>query len=312
MIRPHGVVWVVALVAFVRGAMAEVVLVDDRLYLDAASFAGGYWWRADQSGLTQSEFGAERPGAFVGLTGHAGRVASLRVSANVSELEPRDLFVDLRWTNGLCLRAGQLVPPIGMDGMTEPYNQPLIGSSFLASFAKPGGVRDVGVTGSWESGRMSVAAAIVDGRGANASDNNNRKDFCGRLTVRPLVSVDAEFAARTYYGWPDTLWRTAALEARVVRGPLTLQVEFQNLRSKYARNNTAYLQAIWEVGSFEPAGRFDIILPEGQLPEWMILAGLGFRVSSEHLRVMSALSYHRNYQGNWSVFGFGLRLQAML
>ncbi|MCX6842269.1 MAG: hypothetical protein NTX53_08320 [candidate division WOR-3 bacterium] len=305
---------ILALLIVAHTAWANLTVVGDKLSLDALVRTSAYWWRADQSGLARSEFAFERVGALAGLTGYLSPVVSLRVSGDVSALQPQDLYVDMHWRSGLGLRAGQLLLPLGMDAMTEPDSQAL-GSSFLVSYAKPAGTRDIGVQGSWTLGRLSVSAAVVNGTGANAGDNNDRKDLCGRLTVRPLVVMDAVLALRAYYGWPgslDSVWRSTALEARFRRGPLELQAEFQNHRSQYARNNMAYLQAVWDIGRFEPVGRFDLVLPQGKRTEWMMTGGLNLRPVSDHLKVMLDCSYHRSDQDNWSVFGFSLRLQAGL
>lgn len=295
-----------------RAALADLTLVGDKLTLDATVRAGAHWWRAEQAGLSHSEFAFERVGALVGFTGQPHPVVSLRASGDIGGLEPQDLCVDLHWGNGFRLRTGQFLLPLGMDAMTEPDSQVLAGSSFLVGYAKPDWIRDIGVLASWETGRLSAAVAVVNGSGANASDKNTRKDLCGRISVRPLSTFDADLAMRVYYGWPDSLWRSAAFEARVRRGQLTLQAELQNHRSQYARNNMAYLQVAWNAGLLEPVGRFDIVLPHRMRAEWNAVAGINASPLSDHLRVMLDCSYHRNYQANWAVFGFGLRLQADL
>jgi hypothetical protein len=302
---------ILVLIVIAGVAWADLIWIEDKLALDAVVWAGGHWWRAEQVGLAQNEFSFERAEALAGLTGHLSPVVSLRMSGDVSYLKARDLYVDLRWRRGFGLRAGQCLLPLGMDAMTEPDSQKL-GNSFLVGYAKPAGTRDIGVLGSWTLSRLSVSAAVVNGSGANASDNNTRKDLCGRISARPLATLDADLALRAYYGWPDSLWQSAALEARLRRGPLTLQAELQNHRSQYARNNAAYLLAAWDVGMLEPVGRFDLVLPQRMRADWMAVVGLNASPLSDHLKVMLGCSYHRNYQANWSVFGFSLRLQAEL
>lgn len=44
----------------------------------------------------------------------------------------------------------------------------------------------------------------------------------------------------------------------------------------------------------------------------MIAGGLNLQTISNHVKVMFDCTYHRNYQYNWSVFGFLFRLQAGL
>ncbi len=296
-------------------AWANLSLAGDKLALDVTVWMGAHWWRAEQAGLARNEFAFERVQALAGLTGQLSPVVSLRFSGDVGYLQPQDLYVDLRWRGGFGLRAGQFLLPLGMDAMTEPDSQVLASSSFLVSYAKPAGIRDIGVMGGWETSRITVSAAVVNGAGANTGDNNDRKDLCGRITVRPLAALDAVLALRAYYGWPDSpdsLWRSTALEARLRRGPLELQAEFQNHRSQNARNNMAYLQAAWDIGPLEPVGRFDLVVPQGERLEWMMVGGLNVRPLPDHLRVIVDCSYHRNYQDNWGFFSFHLQLQASI
>lgn len=306
---------ILTLLIVVRSGWANLTVVGDRLSLDALVRTSAYWWRAEQAGLAQNEFAFQRVEALAGLTGYVGPVVSLRVSGDVGALQPQDLYADLHWRSGFGLRAGQFLLPLGMDAMTEPDSQILASSSFLVSYAKPAGIRDIGVLGSWQLSRLSVSAAVVNGSGANAGDVNKRKDLCGRLSVQPIAALDAVLALRAYYGWPDagdSVWRSAAFEARASRGPLTLQAEFQNHRSSDVRNDMAYLQAAWNTGLLEYVGRFDLDLPQRRRVHWMIDGGVNLQSLSEHLRVMLDCSYNRDYQGSWAVFGFGLRLQVGL
>lgn len=303
---------VLALLFAASVAWGDLRAINDRLSLDVTVWTATHWWRFTQAGLTQSEFAFERAGALAGLTGRLSPVSLFRVSGDVGAFQPRDLYVDLHWRSGFGLRAGQFLPPLGMDATTEPDSQKLSGSSFLVNYAKPAGTRDIGVLGSWVLSRLSVSAAVVNGNGANASDNNIQKDLCGRISVRPLPVLDADLSLRAYYGWPDSLWRSAAVEARLRHGSLNLQAEFQNHRSQYARNTSAYLQAAWSGARFEPVGRFDLILPQGELADWMTTVGLNVRPVSDYIKVMLNCSYRRNYQENWSFFGFLLRLQVAI
>jgi hypothetical protein len=312
MLRYRRLVTVTVVLALFGTSRANLSLVADRLELDALVGANAQWLRAEQAGLAQSGFAFGRVVALAGLIGYLSPAVSLRLSGDVGSLQPQDLYTDLHWRSGLLLRAGQFLLPLGMDAMTEPDSQVLAGSSFLVSYAKPNGIRDIGAMGSWQTSRFSASAAVVNGSGANAGDNNDRKDLCGRLAVRPLADLDAVLALRAYYGWPDSLWQSAAVEARLKRGPLTLQAELQNGRSQYARNNAAYLLAAWDVGMLEPVGRFDLVLPQRMRAEWMVVVGFNARPLSGHFRAMLDCSYHRNYDANWAVFGFDFRLQATI
>ena len=303
------------LFAIAGAARADLSLVGDKLVLDAAVWTNGHWWRSEQAGLIQSEFVIERVAAPVGLTGHLSPVTSLRVSADVGAIQATDLYLDLHWLNGLGLRLGQFLLPLGFDLMTDPAKQLLVNSSLLAGYAAPAGSRDIGLMGGVQRGFFSATGAVVNGAGANTGDNDQRKDVCGRITFKPLSAVDGVLALRVYYRGPDasdTAWRTMAGEARLNRGPLELQAEFQNRYSSDVRNNAAYLQAVWRVGYIEPVARFDLVLPQGSYSDWMITGGLNLQPVHDHVKVMLDCTYRRNYQANWSVFGFLFRLQAAI
>jgi len=226
-----------------------------------------------------------------------------------------DLYADLRWPNGFGLRVGQFVMPLGFDLMTDPAKQLLVNNSLLSGYSAPAGSRDIGLMGELQRSLLSITGAVINGDGANAASSNSRKDVCGRITFKPLSTVDAVLALRGYYRGADasdTAWRTFAAEARLKRGPLELQAEFQNRYSSDVRNNAAYLQAAWSIRQLQPAGRFDLVLPQGEHPEWMVTGGLNLEPISDHLKVMFDCTYRRNYQANWSIFGFLFRLQAAI
>jgi len=308
-------VWILALLVVTRAAWADLDVVGDKLVLNAWVRVGAYGWRAENAGLARNQFAFERVSGVAALTGRPSSLVSLKLSGDVSYLQPQDLYVDLRWSSGLGLRAGQFLLPLGFDAMTEPDSQVLASKSFVASFAKSTGTRDIGVVGSYGVGRLAASAAVVNGSGANTWDNNDLKDLCGRVSVIPFPSLDAVLALRAHYGWPDvsdSLWRTAALEARVRVGRLTLQAEYQDQISASARTNTTYLQAVWDNGTLAWVGRFDLDLPRGMHPHWMIDGGVNVRPRDGNFRLMLDCSYNRDYQGNWAVLGFGVGLQAEL
>jgi hypothetical protein len=305
----------ILLAIIVRALWADLNLAGDKLALDATVWTNGHLWRAEQSGLARNEFAVERVAAPVGLTGQLSPVASFRLSGDVSGVYPMDLYVDLHWMNGFGLRVGQFVMPLGFDVMTEPGKELVVNNSLLAGYAAPASSRDIGLMGGLQRGVFSVTGAVVNGAGANVGDNDQRKDVCGRITLGPLSPVDGVLALRVYYGGPgasDTAWRTLAAEARLKRGPLELQAEFQNRYSSDVRNNAAYLQAAWSIGQLEPVARFDMILSRGKYSEWMMTGGLNLKPISDHVKVMFDCTYHRNYQAKWSVFGFLFRVQAAI
>jgi hypothetical protein len=306
---------IMVLLATVSSAMADLEVDGGRLVFDATVWTYGHVWRAEQAGLAQNEFAIERVAAPVGITGRLSPVASLRVSADVGAVDPLDLYANFRWTNGLNVRAGQFVLPLGFELMTDPGDELIVNRSLLAGYAAPTSSRDIGLMGGVQKTWFSFYGAVVNGSGSNLSDNNSRKDICGRLTLSPLADVDGAIALRAYYGWPgaaDTAWLTLATEARLARGPLALQAEFQSHSDNRGQNNSMYVQAAWGIGQVEPVARFDLAVPQGSHSEMMITGGSNVYAVSRRVKMMLDCSYHRNYQANWSVFGVLFRLQATL
>ncbi len=306
---------IVILLVASNSSRADLGLVGDKMSLDLVVHATGQVWRFEQGGLARNEFVADRLVAPVGLTGLLSRVASVRVSADVGSMYPMDLYVDLRWPSNFHLRAGQFVMPLGFELMTFPGDEGIVNSSLLSGYAAPAGSRDIGLMGGVQNARFSFYGAVVNGTGANTRDNNNMKDVCGRMAVRLTSKLDGELALRAYYGWPDwsdTAWASVAVEGRLKTGPLGLQAEFQSHSGSDGRKNAAYLQGVWDIGMLQPVARFDLVSPYAEHPEWMFTGGVNVRPIVNQVRVMLDCSYRRNYQGNWSVFGFLLRLQAAI
>jgi len=299
----------------VSATRADLRLVEDLLTLDAKVWTNGYAWRAEHAGLARNEFAAERVAAPLGVNGQLSQVASLRLSADIGKIYPLDMYSDFRWASGFNVRVGQFVLPLGFELMTDPGSELIVNSSLLAGYAAPVGSRDIGLMAGMQNARFSFYGAVANGAGANVADDNPRKDLCGRLALTPFANVDVVLALRAYYGWPgaaDTAWRSLAAEARVTRGPLELQAEFQNHYDNRGPNNSTYVQAGWDRGQLEPVARIDLVLSRGRVSEWMMAGGLNLKPVSDHVKVMVDFTYHRNYQANWGIIGFLFRIQAAL
>jgi hypothetical protein len=307
----------VVLVVAANGGQGPVDL-GHRIGLDALVASTVHFYRFAASGLSSNELVLERVVALAGLTGEINSVASIRASFDVGGYwggPALDMYANFAWPSGLELRAGQFLLPLGMDAMTEFGHQKMVSNSFLSAYVKPAGGRDIGVMGTWGRRSFSAAAAVVNGAGANAGDNNARKDLCGRVTARPFQGIGLVLALHGYYGWPDTpdsTWRTLGAELAFEAGPSQVQVEFQDQRYLSTRSLTAYAQFAYAAKLFEPCARLDLVMLRGQRPDLMLTAGANLLPVGDNVKVMLDGFYRQNYQDNWSVFGFILRLQAAL
>jgi hypothetical protein len=312
----------IALVSFVGllaplFAMTEpgVELLADRLSVDALVSSEAHWWQVEERGLTSIGFTIDRVRALVGLTGSLNSIATLRASCDISVLQPQDLYVNLEWPSGFGVRAGQFKLPVGVDQMTNPEQTKFVNGSLLAAYARPVDVRDVGLSGTWTQDRVGVVLAVIDGNGPNTGDNNDRKDFCGRVVVSPWCGSGIEFAGRGYYGWPDpakAAWRTVAVEVIMERKRLSLRAELQNLESAERHNSAGYLQLAYDIGVFEPACRVDLVLPRNEKAQFMATGGVNFNPLGDRLKFMLDGSYFGNLQGGSGATVILMRLQAAL
>jgi len=293
----------------------QAVLSGSRLSVDAFVWSMAHFYRVGAGGLHSNELVFERANALVGVTGNVGSVASARVCVDAGYLSPRDVYVNLRWGNGLGLRVGQFLLPLGLDVMTEPWALPFVTNSLVGVYAKPNGTRDVGVLASWERARFAATAAVVNGSGANGGDNNERKDICGRVVIRPLPREQLEVALRGYWGWPgapDSVWQTVAGEAALHMGKFVLQSEFQLHGYCGVRNGAGYALLCYDAGWVEPCGRIEWVAPRGRRPDVMLMGGANSRAFDRRVEVSLDCFYRRNYQDNWDVSGFVVRLQVRI
>ena len=296
-------------------ATAELSLADGRLRCDALVAASSHFWRKQQGGLARNEFVFEQGTAVVGVTGLVSSEVAFRASCDLAVLRPQDAFVDVESQSGLGLRAGQFQMPLGVDLMTNPVYAKLPGHPLMAAYAVPVEPWDIGIMGEWSSDRGYAAFAVVNGSGPNALDNNDRKDFCCRAGFRPWLRQDIEFAARGYYGWPDTAtvaWRTIGAEFFYRGGRASVQAELQNLSSARLANNSGYAQFAYDLGIFEPVGRIEAVLPMRQRVDFSAMAGVNVRTPGDRVKVMLDVGYRIDTHIGWSLIGFTLRLQAVM
>jgi hypothetical protein len=121
----------------------------------------------------------------------------------------RDAYLTFRHIAAANVRVGQFIAPFSLERLTSTSRLEAIdrlGERFTPS-------RDVGVmvsnpTPFWH--RLSYAAAIVNGTGQNAHDNNDAKDVVGRVVLAvaevPGLSLGANAASGKQPGGMRTRW----------------------------------------------------------------------------------------------------------
>lgn len=303
----------------------EVSIVQERLSVDALTWAKCRWQQTRYTGLTNSYFDFYRPTAFVGLTGHISSVTLMRLYCDVSDLSGQllyDLYVDFHWPSGIELRAGQFKPPLGFEALTNPYELKLVDRSLVARKWKPWNPRDVGIMVSYGSSQFEVAGALVNGNGIGQGyeDNNDWKDVCGRVVLKPLAHHGLKFACRGYYGRIDEAglrFRNLAGEFLLERPPLQVVAEVQHAVQGGCTRNSFYVQASFKFfGLLEPVARFQMEFQSEDKYDFGVTGGLNFLVLGDRLKVMLDYNHSRRKsitaQNRVSQRTVSLQLQAAI
>jgi hypothetical protein len=154
---------------------------------------------------------------------------------------------------------------------------------------------------------------VVNGTGAAAwaPENVKRKDVCARVLARPWCG-GPRFAARVYRGAETTgvVWLTVAGEFMYDRAPFSIRAEAQNHQYRDIHNNAAYAQLTYDMGRLEPSVKLDLLKPGGQKLEILAEAGVQARMAGDAFRVLLSYSYHRDFQGDWTVGAIFLALRV--
>jgi len=129
-----------------------------------------------------------------------------------------DFYVKYKACDAFAIQAGQFKTPFTLESPINPVNleifdygesvQKLSGYSDVCGVGALG--RDLGVmiTGNlFESSDeefhfLTYSLGVFNGNGANEKDNNNRKDFVGRLEFHPWLK-DLTLSGSYYHGWYD-------------------------------------------------------------------------------------------------------------
>ena len=107
----------------------------------------------------------------------------------------RDAYVWLDYIPYTRVTIGQFPVPIGGDSWRGPFDLPMIEYTLNTTAFQPTAFRDIGVLVSPKyvaklpigDFGVSLATAAVNGNGPNTTDDNDSKDWYGRLAITPIV-----------------------------------------------------------------------------------------------------------------------------
>ena len=130
-----------------------------------------------------------------------------------------DVFLKYKVCDAFAIQAGQFKTPFSLESPINPVNleifdygegiQKLVGYNEVCGVGALG--RDLGImaTGNLfkpegkDFSIVNYAIGVFNGNGPNEKDNNNRKDFVGRIEIHPMLKA-LTLSGSYYYGFYDT------------------------------------------------------------------------------------------------------------
>ena len=149
------------------------------------------------SGFTQFQFSAGKAEndsfavkrARVKFTGNPDRRFFLNIHAEIAN-KPLllDAYGEYRLDKTLKIRTGQFKVPMSAEALTPATKQDLINKYRFISQMFPPKCRDIGVmaSGEFSEDRVSYYAAVFNGSGPNAADNDDSSFYVARMTGKPF------------------------------------------------------------------------------------------------------------------------------
>ena len=174
-----------------------------------------YTANMDEDGALQdNEFKIRR--ARLSIDGKFGEKFSYKLQGDFTGTPALvDAYLKYKFCDAFALQAGQFKTPFTLESPINPVNleiydygesiSKLVGYKDVCGVGKLG--RDLGIMATGDLiplkdkgfSVINYAIGVFNGNGANALDNNNRKDIVGRLNVHPGLK-DLTLSGSYYYG----------------------------------------------------------------------------------------------------------------
>ena len=183
-----------------------------------SGYAQGWWqMNATEGHVTDNTFRARRVRLSVDGTLAKGLTYKIQGDFLRSPMLV-DAYVKYKVCDEFAIQVGQFKTPFTLESPINPVNLEIF--NYGESVQKLGGYsdvcgvgalgRDLGVmfTGNLfkpygeDFSIVTYSIGVFNGNGVNIIDNNNRKDFVGRLEIRPWLK-DLTLSGSYYYGWYD-------------------------------------------------------------------------------------------------------------
>jgi len=300
--------------------LGGIELIPNRLTIDGLLWCNALFRYSQTLGWGKTGFELQYRQATLGLTTNIIKNrAAMRLEYDFSKTALRDLFVNFKWEPGFTLRVGQFKLPLSFECETDErllrFEEYTI--LYYYNVLKPTEPRDIGMMllyqlSDSQKTNFRTIFGIINGTGPNTADNNNHKDFFGRVLIKPLPKIDLHLACRAYYGWTKleaVPWLGLGAEFSYHRHPLTLNGEFALRRYENASCPTGTVQVTGVFPLFNPAVRLEIARWEDGKIQWRGMAGLNFPLLNENLIVLLGYQY-QTLINSWQYQAVIIRLQA--
>lgn len=138
--------------------------------------------------------------ARIGLSGKINEQIAYNVILGAIESPDKNphlvnAFVDLNYNQLFKVRFGQFMLPFGLEGAQSiTANVTIERSSFVRQLNPFRMFRDNGMKVSGKYKSFDYAVAVVNGTGANTSDDNNTKDIIGRIGLSLVKNMQVGFS----------------------------------------------------------------------------------------------------------------------
>ncbi len=222
------------------------------------------------------------------VNGDEGKLANFRVEVEASRTPSLlDSYVRLNLSPYAKLTFGQFKVPFSQESLRFASTLLTVERSQVVNSLVPGrdngsNGRDIGVElgGSYnfsETTGVDYAVAVLNGATVDRKDDNNRKDFAGRLAVRPLRGLSL---AGDYYkgalGANEVSRARQGAEIAYTYRPLTLEGEFIWGHDGAVREQGWYGLGAWKFSKqWEGVVRVDSYDPNRSLPGVSVTSYLG-------------------------------------
>lgn len=224
---------------------------------------------ADQTPDSPPRFSTHR--ARLGVTGKITEKISINLIGGYTELPnntPRlvNAFVDFDIHPLLQVRTGQVLVPFGLEGPQPiPLNPAIERSTVIRGLNTFAMFRDVGIQVSGSRSMVNYAVAVVNGAGANQTEQIDPKDIIGRVGVNLTDEIGVGLSGHVGQYQPnpaidnnESRYR-AGLDVGYTGNPLFLRGEYQIREDDRPTTDSQKMNGGYLLGGYELTDKLETI-----------------------------------------------------